>query len=422
MMVIEGRTLLQGRIQPVALGVEDGVIAAVRRTLRGEERYDFGDRLLLPGGVDVHVHFRDPGFPPKEDFATGTEAAACGGVTTVLDMPNTRPPATTPGALREKREAVARRAHVDFGLYGGLLRAEDVARLAPHAHAFKVYLAESFGRLSPLPEEVPRLVAALRDARRRTTVHAEDPAHLRPREERGLRDHDAARPAAAEEAAIRGLAAAYGGGPLHLAHLSSRAGLAAARGTGFSTEVTPMHLLLDATADLGPRGKVNPPLREPADREALWSAFAAGRIDVLASDHAPHTLEEKADFAAAPPGAPNVETLVPLLLARVRRGLLDLDVLVRAVATRPAALFNLGGKGGLEVGKDADVAVFDPRRTVKVRADALHSRCGWTPFEGWEAVFPEATFLRGLLVARDGRLEADRQGRPLPLEGGPARS
>ena len=254
----------------MALGIEDGVIRTVRRTLRGEERYDFGERLLLPGGVDVHVHFRDPGMPRKETFATGTEAAACGGVTTVLDMPNTRPPAISPAALLEKRERAGRRAHVDFGLYGGLLRAEDVPRLAPHAHAFKVYLAESFGRLSPPPEALPDLVAALRDAPRRTAFHAEDPTALRPRTERSLADHDAARPDTAEATAIQNLRSWHRGGPVHVAHLSSRAGLEALAGAPFSTEATPMHLLLDATAPVGPRGKVNPPLPTPADRRT-WT-------------------------------------------------------------------------------------------------------------------------------------------------------
>lgn len=418
MMVIEGRAYLRGELQSVALGVEDGVIREIRKTLRGDERIDFGDRLLLPGGVDVHVHFREPGMTHKEDFATGTEAAAVGGVTTVLDMPNTRPPAATPDALREKRGLAARHAHVDFGLYAALRAPADPVRLTPYAHAHKVYLAESFGRLGPPPADLPDLLAALSQVPRRTSFHAEDPALLRAIPEAGLPDHDRARPAAAEAAAIRTLAEGYRGGAVHVAHLSSREGLAALQGTPFTSEVTPMHLLLDAGAEVGGRGKVNPPLRTAADRAALWQAFARGRIDVLASDHAPHTAEEKAEFATAPPGAPNVETLYPLMMALVKRGKLSLDVLVRAIAHRPAALFGLRGKGRLEVGQDADLAVFDPTRIDAVRDEDLHSRCGWSPFAGWEAVFPAATLLRGTVVARDRHLETGRRGRWLPLPDG----
>ncbi|MFQ5839042.1 MAG: dihydroorotase family protein, partial [Thermoplasmata archaeon] len=383
MIVIEGRAYYRGELRHLCIGIEDGVIKEIRKTLRGEDVYDYGERILLPGGVDVHVHFREPGLTHKEDFYTGTESAAVGGITTVLDMPNTVPPATTAAALLEKREMASRRANVDFGLYGGVERSEDMEGLKDHCHAFKVYMAESFGRLSPPPEEVRRILQALKRAGRRLAVHAEDPSHFNSLEETSLRDHWLARPDEAEEAAIRNLAAWHRDGVIHLAHLSSRLGLGAVAGSRFSLEVTPMHLLLDWHAPIGALGKVNPPLRNPEDREALWRAFSSGRIDVLASDHAPHTLGEKEDFLTAPPGAPNVETLYPMMFALVRRGRLSLEVLVRALCRRPAELFGLRGKGTIEVGADADIVVFDPRKMSKVRADDLHYRCGWTPFEGW---------------------------------------
>lgn len=416
MMVIEGRAYYRGELQRLSIGVEEGVIKEVRRTLRGEERYDFGDALLLPGGIDVHVHFREPGLSHKEDFYTGTESAAVGGVTTVLDMPNTIPPAATVKDLREKREISSRRANVDFGLFAGVRKPGDLENLGPHCHAFKLFMSESFGRLNPPLEVVPDILQALGEADRRLTVHAEDPRKLRAMQEDDLRDHCHARPPEAEESAVRQLAAAADGGRIHIAHLSSRSGLAAATAAGFSTEVTPMHLLLDWNARIGALGKINPPLRGPEDRAALWHAFSTGRIDVLASDHAPHTLEEKSGFARAPPGAPNVETTYPMMMSMVKRGRLPLGVLVRALCSRPAELFGLRGKGTIEVGADADIAVFDPREVTEIRAEDLHYKCGWTPFEGWEAVFPKATFLRGVLVARDRELEEERAGRCLPLD------
>ncbi|MFQ5986514.1 MAG: dihydroorotase [Thermoplasmata archaeon] len=417
MMVIEGRAYYRGELRSLALGVEDGVIRTVKKTLGGDERVDFGDRILLPGGVDVHVHFRDPGLTHKEDFFTGSEAAAVGGITSVLDMPNTFPHATTPDRLREKRATVNPKANVDFGLFGGVQSGEDIPRLEPYCHAYKFYWAESYGGLAGSREELPGILEALPDASRPLTVHAEDPSLFRSRKEDGLSDHHEARGGeSSEEAAIRQLVSWHRSGRVHVAHLSSQAGLAALEGTGVSGEATPMHLLLDMTTDLGTHGKVNPPLRPPPNREALWRAFANGKIDVLATDHAPHTLEEKAEpFDDAPPGAPNVETVYPLMFALVRRGDLSLEVLVRALCRRPASLFGLGGKGSLEVGMDADIAVFDPRERTRIRAGDLHSKAGWTPFEGWEAIFPEATFLRGTLIAEDRELANGRGGRWLPL-------
>lgn len=416
MMVIEGRGYHRGELQPLCLGVEDGVIKTISKTLRGEERHNFGNMILLPGGIDVHVHFREPGLTHKEDFHTGSESAASGGITTVLDMPNTIPPGTTRTALREKREAISRKANVDFGLYAGVASSQGLRRLEEDSHAYKLYMAESFEAPGVPAKDVSRVLNELETSGRVLTIHAEDPSYLVDREESGLEDHRLARPDVAEEAAIKGLAAAPRKGKVHVAHLSSRLGLAAMEGTSFSCEVTPMHLLLDSSASIGTSGKINPPLRPQEDREAIWSAFASGRIDILASDHAPHTLEEKEHFPSAPPGAPNVETMYPLLFYLVRRGSLSLEVLVDAICSKPARLFGLKGKGEFRVGGDADVAVFDPRHVERVRGEDLHYRCGWSPFEGWQAIFPKATFLRGELIIKDRELERPRYGRWVSLE------
>ncbi|MCJ2519972.1 MAG: dihydroorotase family protein [Candidatus Thermoplasmatota archaeon] len=414
MMVIEGRAYYEGELQHLCLGVEGGVIKEIGKTLKGDERHDFGDMILLPGGIDVHVHFREPGLTHKEDFHTGTESAAVGGITSVLDMPNTLPPGDTADALLKKRERVSGKANVDFGLFAGVQSSGGLRDLEGYCHAFKVYMAESFGQPGIPADELPRLLQALKASARRLTVHAEDPARFRAVEEHGLRDHWSARPDQAEEAAIRRLAARENG-QVHVAHLSSRLGLAALEGTRLSSEATPMHLLLTLDAPLGALGKVNPPLRTRVDTEAIWRAFSSGRIDVLASDHAPHTLEEKEEFSTAPPGAPNVETTYALMFRMVKRGKLSLKTLVSALCSRPAELFGLGSKGGIRVGGDADIVVFNPREVVKVRSEDLHYKCGWTPFEGWEAIFPKATFLRGVLVARERELERARKGRWLPF-------
>ncbi len=411
MMVIEGRAYYRGELQPLSFGVEDGVIRKIGKTLRAEERHNFGNMILLPGGIDVHVHFREPGLTHKEDFYTGSMSAASGGITTVLDMPNTVPQGTTRTALRDKRGGISRKANVDYGLYAGVASSQGLRRLEEDSHAYKLFMAESFKSPGVAAAEVPKVLGALESSDRVLTVHAEDPSHFVDREESNLEDYRLARPDVAEEAAIKALAAAPRKGKVHVAHLSSRLGLAALEGTSFSCEATPMHLLLDSSASMGALGKINPPLRPREDREAIWSAFASGRIDVLASDHAPHTLEEKEHFPSAPPGAPNVETMYPMLFHLVRRGRLSLEVLVNAICARPARLFGLKGKGEFRVGGDADVAVFDPRNVDRVKGEDLHYRCGWSPFEGWEAIFPRATFLRGELIFRDGELQRPPYGR-----------
>lgn len=418
MMVIEGRGYYGGELQHLCLAVEDGVISRIGKTIPAAQRHDFGNMILLPGGIDVHVHFREPGLTHKEDFYSGSESAAAGGITTVLDMPNTVPPSTTRRTLREKRESVSRKANVDYGLYAGATTSGGLRRLEADSHAFKLYMAESFRSPGVPVEEIPQVLGELQASDRVLTVHAEDPSYLTEREETSLQDHRLARPDLAEEAAIRTIANASTRGEVHIAHLSSRLGLVALEGTPFTCEATPMHLLLDSGASIGSLGKINPPLRPSEDREAIWSAFAEGRIDVLASDHAPHTLEEKGHFPSAPPGAPNVETMYPMMFHLARKGSLSLEVLVNAICSRPARRFGLSGKGEFRLGGDADVVVFDPRVVTKVKGDDLHYRCGWTPFEGWEAVFPKATFLRGELIARDGELEQARRGKWVGLEGG----
>lgn len=414
MFVLEGRVWYRGSLETLALGIEEGRIVAVKKTLRGDDRYDAGDDIVLPAGTDVHVHFREPGMTHKEDFASGTAGAACGGVTTVFDMPNTRPPATRRGTYDAKLARVRTHAHVDFGLCAGLTRPEDVETLADVAPAFKVYMAESTGGLQVEDEAVlDAVLGRARSTGRPVIVHAEDLRRLKNREAKGLADHLLARPPEAEWEALQRLAALPGNGRLHVAHVTTARGVDLAAGAGFTTEASPHHLLLDATARLGAFGKVNPPLRRPEDRDALFRAFVQGRVDIVASDHAPHTREEKEEpFAKAPAGMPGVETALPLLFRHVRRGHLSLARYVEATSARPAALFGLN-KGEIEVGRQADLVVVDPRSIEPVRARRLHAKCGWTAFEGWEATFPRAVFLRGELLADEGELVAEGLGRPI---------
>jgi len=410
MLVIEGRAFRDGRIEPAAIGVEDGRIVAIKKQLRGDPVYRYSEAVILPGGVDVHVHLRDPGLTQKDDFFSGTESAAAGGVTTVVDMPNTVPPVTDGERLRDKLRTVSRNANVDFGLYGGPTNAVDVES-SRGATAFKTYLAESTN--APAVRDDATLAGILLSVAQADSflaAHCEDPAAFRPGAAKGLEDHHRLRPIEAEVAAVQRVARLRGAARVHIAHVTT-AGAARARPPGATCEATPHHLLLSTASSLGARGKVNPPLRPEGDRDALWRELLAGGIDMFASDHAPHTLEEKSQaFDAAPAGVPGVATTFPVLFRYVRRQLLPLDRFVAMFSGNPARLLR-ANKGEIAIGRDADLLVVDPRRVEKVTARRCRYKCGWTPFEGAEATFPTATFVRGALVAQEGELVTERTGR-----------
>lgn len=413
MRVIRGRVYFRDRIEPLGIGVDEaGMIVAVKKVLEGGDVEDHGDALILPGCVDMHVHFREPGLTEKEDFPSGTRSAAIGGVTTVVDMPNTRPPATTSEALAAKWARLRGRAAVDYGLFAAPRSGPAVAELSS-ATACKVYMAESTGGLQIDASTLTDVLASAAVAHRLVVAHAEDGTGFRTGTPPTLAGHSEARPKESEVRAVETLAKTRGNAAIHVAHVSCVETLEAVP-EGVTTEVTPHHLLLDTARPLKAFGKVNPPLRAPVDRTALFAAFAAGRIDVVATDHAPHTREEKEEpFEEAPAGLPGVATGFPLLLRQVRSESLPLERLVQAMAARPAEILGIP-KGRIEVGREADLIVVDARAVVKVTPRRVRYKCGWTPFDGMEAVFPRTVYLRGERVVEDGEPIAEGGGRPVP--------
>jgi dihydroorotase len=408
MLVLEGRAYIRGGFEHCAIGIDDGRISSIRKTLRGDDNVDYGEFLILPGGIDLHVHFREPGLTHKEDFGTGTTSAAMGGITTVFDMPNTMPPTTTLYEYEQKVKMAAGKAFIDFGLYAALMNARETSRLAGAGASFKLYMAQTTGGLDVPTDDIPGLLKELPAEYPPVVVHAENPAKFKTTESRTLNEHNLARPVEAESSSIDSLKAI--GRNFHITHVTSEESLKSVSSSGFTSDATPHHLLLDCAKPLGQLGKVNPPLRQPSEREAVWNAFAGGRIDILASDHAPHTEEEKSvNFADAPSGMPGVETMLPLMLRKVRSSDLRIERLINAVAERPAGLMGLN-KGSIEVGRDADLVVVDSHSVTKVRGKNLHSKCGWTAFEGWEAIFPLAVYQRGNLIVDKGEVAGDTIG------------
>jgi len=421
-LVIEGKVPVEGELVEAAVCIEGGSIADVRRITPSfsetGEIHRLGRHILLPGFIDSHVHMRDPGMTAKEDFATGTISAAFGGVTTVIDMPNTIPPVRDRSTLDAKEAEVGSKAYVDYGLYLAIDEGMDPDLVAAlilgngiPPVAFKAFLGEttgslSFGEIGNLERYGP----VLSGTGAVVAAHAEDGNMFTvPKGGRSETDivgvHDASRPSKAEASAI--VRAVEGLGQhadrLHILHVSSSRGLDAARNTPASIEVTPHHLLLDIAwaredPDLGPMCKVNPPLRSREDRAALWDAVRSGRVDTLGSDHAPHLPEEKAKGLGSPSGIPGVETMAPRMLSKVSERKLTLQRLIDLLCTNPARRFSLARKGSLTKGMDADIVAVDPHANRKVRSESLHSKCGWSPYEGMVANFPSRVYSRGELI------------------------
>lgn len=387
---------------------------------------------ILPGLIDVHVHLREPGLEHKEDFATGTEAAALGGVTTVLDMPNTIPPVTNGRILEEKMDLAKGRIAVDVGFYG-VVGKNNIASLDEMvdagAIAFKLFLGPTTGDIeAPSRGSLYDAFQEVADTGLPLVVHAEDReiiSHWRDRMQ-GLGDTYGhflqSRPpfgeAIATDLAVR--LAESAGVRLHVAHVATREVAsvvqAAKQRTSLVTCETCPHYLALTQADwprLGNKLKILPPVRSARDQEHIWDTVRDSTIDIIATDHAPHLEEERKDKVLwdAPAGAAGLETMLPLLLDWVNQGRLTLPDVVRLTAEQPARIFGLNPqKGSLRPGTDADVVLVDMMRHTVIRGDSLHSRCKNTPYEGMEVQgAPVATYVRGELVANQGALVSEKR-------------
>ncbi len=413
-LILAGRAFVRGRLQPVEIAIDDtGRIESVGKVRHGAPRRDVGEAVILPAATDLHVHFREPGGPDEvENLATGTLGAALGGVTLVGDMPNHPEPITDAERLREKARRVPGRAAVDVLLYANPLGSPDLESLARVAGGFKVFLSPTTGVPDvPDPSELPQLLARLAALDLPVAVHAEDPGHFAPAvDPRDPVDWNRCRPPAAELAAVERLLPAPPRLRLHVAHVTEAGVAEKLRAAGVSFEATPQHLLLSERSGTDARFKVNPPLRSDADRRALWELFARGGVPVLASDHAPHSRSAKElPFDRAPSGMPGVETMLPLMLARVRAGDLDLATLLAAACDRPARW--LGQPlGRIAPGHRANLVIVDFRSHAPLSGRTLHAPAGWTAFEGWDAVRPRDLYRDGTRIVEDGEFVGAPRG------------
>jgi dihydroorotase len=412
------------------IGVRAERIAAVGAFAQATavETLDARGLHVLPGVIDTHVHFREPGHLEKEDMETGSRAAVLGGVTGVFEMPNTNPPTTTRLLVEDKLKRARERMYCDHAFYIGA-STENIGALfqlerLPGVAGVKAFLGSSTGSLLLDKEEA--ILAALKAGSRRIAVHSEDEARLRSRAKLAMpgdpsthpvwRDVETAR--LSTERVLR--LARTVGRRLHVLHMTSAEELpliAAARDFATAEAAVP-HLTLAAPEcyeRLGSYAQINPPIRDARHRDALWQAVAQGLIDVVGSDHAPHTRADKDGiYPQTASGLTGVQTLVTLMLDHVNAGRLTLERFVDLTSAGPARVFGIAGKGRIAQGYDADFTIVDMKARRRIENRWIASRCGWTPYDGMETTgWPVCTVLRGKVVMREGAVPVAPGGRPL---------
>lgn len=412
----------------VDIAVENGKICAIGNVsnLAAERTLDLKGLHVLPGVIDSQVHFREPGLTHKEDIETGTRAAILGGVTSIFEMPNTNPSTTTAEALNEKIKLSVNRAHCDYAFFAGashdntdsLIELEKLK----HCSGIKIFLGASFGSLLVDDDKVFEQV--MKNGRRRLTIHSEDEARLRerkhiaveaghPRVHHIWRDEESAMISTKKSIA---LARKYNR-PVHILHVSSSEEMEfLAQNKDIATvEILPQFLTLSAPEcyeRLGTLAQQNPPIRDKRHMEKLWQALHNGTVDVIGSDHAPHTLEEKnKPYPQSPSGFPGVQTLVPILLNHVHNKKLSLEKFTQLVTENPRRVFNVKNKGRIEVGFDADFTIVDLKKEMTITNKWIASKCGYTPFDGMKVTgWPTHTIIRGQIVMQDDQVVKPHSG------------
>ena len=412
------------------LAIKDGRIAAIGAlgSASAAEVVDCKGLHILPGVIDTQVHFREPGLTHKEDLETGSRAAVMGGVTGVFEMPNTDPLTVTEATFADKIKRGTHRMHCDFAFYIGGTRENyeqlPVLERAKGCAGVKVFIGSSTGSLLVEDDEGLRKIISV--IRRRAAFHAEDEYRLN--ERKGLRvegdprSHPVWRDEVAALTATKrlvGIAREFGK-RIHVLHISTKEEMEFLKDHRdvASVEATPHHLTLTAPEcyeRLGTRAQMNPPVRDAAHQAGIWKGIEQGIVDVLGSDHAPHTLEEKAKtYPASPSGMTGVQTLVPVMLDHVNAGRLSLARFVDLTSAGPQRLFNLAGKGRIMAGYDADLTIVDLKREETITNKWIASRAAWTPYDGVKVKgWPVGTFVRGKRVMWQGELVTPSTGEPM---------
>ncbi|MGC9505011.1 dihydroorotase [Baaleninema sp.] len=430
LLIRNARVLLpDDRFEETDVYLENGRIARIEANLTATENVrviDAAGLTLLPGVIDPQVHFREPGLEYKEDLFTATCACAKGGVTSFLEMPNTKPLTSTQASLDYKLQLAAEKCLVNYGFFIGATpeNLPDLREANPTC-GIKIFMGSMKGPL--LVDEEAALDAIFSQGDRLIAVHAEDQTRIEERRQLFAGRHDPAVHTEIQdnEAALIATKRALRFSKkyqrrLHILHLSTGEEaelLRQDKPEWVTAEVTPQHLVLNISAyeTLGAKAQMNPPLKYPRDNEILWQALHDGVIDFIATDHAPHTLEEKSrQYPDTPSGMPGVETSLPVMLTQAMAGRCTVQQVSRWMSAKPAEGYGIPNKGKIQVGYDADLVLVDLENYAPVLAENLATKCGWSPFEGWELTgWPQYTIVGGQVVLDRGVLDTNVRGKAL---------
>jgi dihydroorotase len=415
--IIKGNVWYKNRIVKAGININDGIITKIGKesTLpKSNAQFNIKGKLIIPGLIDVHSHLRDLDLSYKEDYLSGTSAAIAGGYTTVLDMPNSKPPATTPESVKDRIKVARKKIFCDIGFYATPRIPEEVSKLKEAGCiSFKIFINKSLdGEKYSSEEEIIRLLKSVKKSNLLLCVHAEDKALINYNYKGSPEKiHEKSHPPQIEGDAINKILSASKkiGGRLHVCHVSTSGGLrriseARKSGVDVSCEATPHHACLTRNIfkKYGRKAIVEPPLRSKKHQEAILKGISNGEIDIIATDHAPHTISEKDRLL---PGFPNLEITLPVFLTYVKKGLISLERVLSALTVEPAKRFSLKSIGSIDVGKKANLAVVDLNKKKKINASSFFSKAKYSPFDNitvHSQVF--ATFVRGVMVYLDGQI------------------
>jgi dihydroorotase len=399
--IYSGKFFFQNVFQDIDLAVDDGIITDIKKHINGSKK--ILRNAIIPAGTDTHVHFRDPGETEKEDFSTGSISAIYGGTTTVFDMPNNRIKIDNYSAYKDKLEIVRRKAFCDFGLYSNFT-GSNANIISKESSGIKIYMGETTnaGGIENISEGSLELIENMNMP---VVFHAEDGPCIKANERiaRNLKEYSEARPPECEDMAIKKANnMKFSKGVItHMTHDVN---------TQYIKEVTPHHLLLNTDMPLGAYGKVNPPLRSRELQEKLLNGFISGKFYTVSSDHAPHTQNDKIDFEFARAGIIGVETRIPLMMGLVQKKIMPFDIFYRTCILNPAKMFDIK-KGEIKIGNYADFMSVDFSSMGKINDYRLHSKNPGSPFNGFDAIFPDDVIMRGEMVIDHRELVGYRQGK-----------
>jgi len=433
LIIKNGTVVIGNTLENLNIGIKNNKISllSTSNNYESDNVIDAKNLTVLPGVIDSQVHFREPGAEHKENLNTGSMGAALGGVTSVFEMPNTYPPTSTVERLENKLKLAKDRMWVNYAFYAGATP-DNFSSLSelekvPGCVGIKIFMGSSTGNLLVPDDET--LINVLKSRNFRVAVHAEDEPRLIERKklikDNGVHFHpiwrDELTALNATKRVIKG--AKISKKPVHILHTTTEEEIEyMSRNKEYiSVEVTPQHLTLSAPEcydELGSFAQMNPPIREKRHLKGLWKGIKDGVVDIIGSDHAPHTIEEKnKPYPETPSGMPGVQTLLPIMLNHVNEGNLSLFKLCKLISTNPAKLFKVINKGEIKLNNDADLTIIDLNKEVKITNDMMANKSGWTPFnnkkvKGW----PIMTIVNGNIVMRDGELIGKPKGKPLTFD------